>query len=938
MTTFRSNPTRVFYLTLLLLAFGLRLWRIDVQDIWWDEARNIDVALRPLTAIPRAPELDIHPPGYFLLLHLWMKGAGHTAFATRFLSAWFGVLLIPLLVVLARRLRISAAAPFAALYAALSPFLIGEAQETRMYTLAFVLVTLTGLFFWRTLQGRARAWVGLGMSMALAVLTHYSTAFVLVALYLYALLFLLFRMRVRLLATSPSEILRALRPLVAAGLLSLVLFLPQAPRAYEQIAPYGNPNLVVPSFLAYLGQLWHAYTVGMALEENAILYDAIILALSLVGLGLWLLKWGQRRITPLTFLLTACLVPVFLYYVVLIERATFAPRYISFVLPFLALLLGMALAGWWRGQRWLGLGGTVVVVLLLAQGIYADQFNPKYFREDTSGLARWLMENARADDLVLIDVPYPLGFYYPRYSRDPEQPPPSDPAHLAPAYYLFVDIHRVAEQLTRLAAGKRRVFWVQWFKSDTDPRGVVETLLRAYGAHEGRRAFRGYTVDWYRIPPGVEFRLDEGAKPVRVMFGGQVATVAVAAGQAAPLPADILRASDEGPAPRPVWVAVDWQRAGGDLLPLKVSARLWDPLGQMVAQDDRRLLNDRHLALPYWEEGERARNVYLLRLPPGTPPGAYTVTLRVYDPGTLSPLLAQDEQGKPLGTDVTVATVRVRKPRVFPRLTPTALVDAPIALVEYNVPAREVAPGATLPIHLLWVKQASTAEDPLRVALVLVDERGQPYSFMDIWPVPWYPTHQWGVGEVVRSVIPWRIAPDTPNGEYQAYLQLVDQSDNLLGQVGLGLITVKGRSHRFEAPPPEHVLSPPPQFDDIALLLGYDVDGEIAPGARLTITLTWKALTSSQANYKVSVQVLDAANQVLAQEDHIPLRGEAPTTSWLSGEILRDRFDLTLPAQLPPGPKRVIVSMYDENTLARVPVMSGEGARLTDYVELFRVP
>ena len=191
MTTFRNNPTRVFYLTLLLLAFGLRLWRIDVQDIWWDEARNIDVALRPLTAIPRAPELDIHPPGYFLLLHLWMKGAGHTAFATRFLSAWFGVLLIPLLVVLARRLRISAAAPFAALYAALSPFLIGEAQETRMYTLAFVLVTLTGIFFWGTLQGRGRAWVGLGMSMALAVLTHYSTAFVLVALYLYALLFLL---------------------------------------------------------------------------------------------------------------------------------------------------------------------------------------------------------------------------------------------------------------------------------------------------------------------------------------------------------------------------------------------------------------------------------------------------------------------------------------------------------------------------------------------------------------------------------------------------------------------------------------------------------------------------------------------------------------------------------------------------------------------------
>jgi len=61
------------WLGLILLAWGLRLWRLDVQDIWWDEARNIDVASRPVQAILQAPELDIHPPGYFLLLHGWLQ-------------------------------------------------------------------------------------------------------------------------------------------------------------------------------------------------------------------------------------------------------------------------------------------------------------------------------------------------------------------------------------------------------------------------------------------------------------------------------------------------------------------------------------------------------------------------------------------------------------------------------------------------------------------------------------------------------------------------------------------------------------------------------------------------------------------------------------------------------------------------------------------------
>jgi uncharacterized membrane protein len=81
---------------LLLAAWALRLQWLDAQDIWWDEARNIAVATRPLTQIAGSSELDIHPPAYFYGLHLWTRAAGAGAFSTRLFSIWFGVLTVAL--------------------------------------------------------------------------------------------------------------------------------------------------------------------------------------------------------------------------------------------------------------------------------------------------------------------------------------------------------------------------------------------------------------------------------------------------------------------------------------------------------------------------------------------------------------------------------------------------------------------------------------------------------------------------------------------------------------------------------------------------------------------------------------------------------------------------------------------------------------------------
>lgn len=913
---------------IVLLAFALRLWRLEVQDIWWDEARNIDVAGRSIGAIFNAPELDIHPPGYFLLLHGWLKVAGTTPFATRFFSTWFGVLLIPLVVVLCRRLGWKRAAWGTALYTALAPFLIGEAQETRMYTLAFVLLTAGAWLFWRVWNGKPYAWIGLGLLLAAAPLVHYSTVFVIAAWYVFAAGHSVWTFWC--LRYFEQEAQKRLRNLGGAACLAGILYLPQFFRAIRQIAPYGNPNLHAPSVSEYLVTLWQAYTVGQAAEGWWVPYSLIACGVLVAVFLLETVNAAKERDT-FAFTATALILPVFLYYVVLIDRATFAPRYIAFVIPFLALVWGRTLAWWWR-FRPLGACVTLLFAALLVAGIHADQFNPAFFREDTSGLASWLMQEATSNDVILVDVPYPLGFYYPKFSKDPAVPP-TGPANLAPAYYLFVDVHTVAERLNTVVPGKQRVFWVQWYKSDTDPRGLVPFLLQKYGLHVGEKAFRGYRVDVYRVPPSVRFAVASTWEPRRITFEQGIAVAGAGAGQAPRLDEEMGVEVSE---PRPVWVAVKWRREGNPERPYKTSVRLWDPAGHQIAQDDRLLLNDRHLSIPYWEAGEEAVNVYLLRLPPGTPPGTYTVTVRVYAPESLEPLSVVAAEHVLAGFDAVVGHVVTDRPRRYSAVEPFALHEAPLALVEADTLSAEVGPGTILPVSLLWRSQQSH-QPPISLRLVLRDGEGGPVTSWESPPVPWYPTTEWGEGELVRSRLEWPLPPDISPGDYTVELYEVEPT-RTWGPVELGTVRVHGRARYFTAPPVDFPLRPSPTFESVGQLVGYNVKGVIAPGNRITVTLVWQALATPNISYTGFVQLLDPQNQVIAQEDHIPRRGEAPTTSWVSGEFIQDEYELHLPEALPPGPYRLIAGLYDARTMQRVPVQFGPNAPEGDHVLLLDIP
>ena len=102
--------TSVPILLITLLAFALRVYRLDAQALWWDESLSVYRATRDLATIlantipfQTVITTDLQPPFYFLILHALVPLFGISEFALRFLSLAANVAMAPLIYILAKR-------------------------------------------------------------------------------------------------------------------------------------------------------------------------------------------------------------------------------------------------------------------------------------------------------------------------------------------------------------------------------------------------------------------------------------------------------------------------------------------------------------------------------------------------------------------------------------------------------------------------------------------------------------------------------------------------------------------------------------------------------------------------------------------------------------------------------------------------------------------
>ncbi len=930
MKKLERSSYRLLDISVLLLAWGIRLYRLGFQSIWWDEGRNINAAMQPISRIPHAPAVDIHPPLYFYLLHFWLPLGGHSEFAIRFLSAAFGFLTLPILYRLGEELFDRDSARFVLLLAGIAPFFVGEAQEARMYTLAFLWITLAGLAFWKAWKepGRLGYWALFGAASALAMLTHYSSIFVLAAFYLLGGL-----IAVDGLIKGDR---RPLAGLVVGAVVGTITFLPQASTFWHQVSGYYNRNLVPPGLGEYFYRCWQAFTLGENVSPTWVSRWALpFWMLTIPGMLLALWKYRKKGLDPWAFLATWIVIPLGLYYWQVLRRGAFEPRYISFIAPAWWLVLAAALAGYLKTRKWAGAVALVFFLGAILPALRSDLTNPKYFRDNTRGVAKFLKANTTGKDVIIIDAPFPLQFYYTRFSEDPMTPPPGNPDE-APAYYLFANVHTISEEMRAMASGKQRVFLVHWYKSDADPRGLARFLLSKYGSLKGKRDFRGYRVEWYVVPPDARYEVADRWKNASIQFRNGLVLESFAYGGHGD--GDTSSQGDvDGtslPADKPVWVALDWRADKSVSANLKASVFLEDFDGHKVGQDDRKLLNDRHVGTRFWKQGEDAINVHLVFPIPATAPGKYRLMLTLYDPHTGKDVPVLDPSGAPKGVVVELGQVVVIPPveawkGIAPQNTVQTSGASPLGLQGYDDDISSASPGGFLDLRLYWVCHGCSGKQ-FRYDLVLANgktemelAKGRPVSG------PSYPVGSWRDGETVAPWYRWVVPADAPTGSYEARICWGDEQHPCAASAVLGKVRISGRAHSFREPGVQHRVDE--AFGGVAKLVGYSVRLPSGGKGKLHVTLVWKAIGPTKRREKVFVHVLDSQGKLISQQDSEPCGGRCPVTGWLPGEFVQDEYVLPEPAGGWNQAAALEIGMYDLETEKRIstdPPLPGDAIRL----------
>src|SRR5437667_6356832 len=272
-STRTAFSSRWLLLGLCFVAFALRFFHLDYQSLWYDEGFSWWLSARSLEQIVARTASDIHPPLYYVALHVWMLLTGSSEFALRYLSVVPGVLLVPAFFLLARHLLNDSVAWVAALLSALSPMYIWYAQEARMYEWLVLLTLLSSYCFWRwTERATWRTWLLWTVFDVFAVYLHFYAFFIIA---FQALYFFVWWVRQE---TRWLILLAGLGSAAAVG----AAYLPWAQVAFTRLGSdqsYFEGSLRLDEVLR---KTFALFSAGNSLYEN----DAVAVALGFVLLAL----------------------------------------------------------------------------------------------------------------------------------------------------------------------------------------------------------------------------------------------------------------------------------------------------------------------------------------------------------------------------------------------------------------------------------------------------------------------------------------------------------------------------------------------------------------------------------------------------------------------------------------------------------------------------
>jgi 4-amino-4-deoxy-L-arabinose transferase-like glycosyltransferase len=915
----------------------LRLAYLTFQPLWWDEGWSLYFATTDVGTLLDLTAVDIHPPFYYSLLHLWIGVLGSSVFSAKLLSVLIGTATVPLLFATGRRLFGGAGGLLAAGMLTISPFHIYYSQEVRMYVLVTLLCLASFDFAlrWRLASGDRIAGLGhwgLGsgyvLTATLALYTQYYAAFVLLAL----------NMSMFICWLRGQRGVRKFLPWLGAQAVVVLLYLPWLWYAGDKLVSYvrfkvrveEDPSL---SLATYLGRHLTAFNWGHAegllatwwwlgLLPLAVLIVCGCLALWrrarkeggghwVFGIRDWVLATGHWPLTIVVIILLCG----FVINLIFPFNPPRSERLLLLALPAYLLLVAAALIALWHERRLLAIlpAGLFVTVGILSLVYFYTV--PRYPDDDYRPLADRLRALALPGDAVVAVHPWQVGYLEAYIPNDDDRPSlVLTPREVLPRErQLWADDPALmADELDTLLAEHDRVWLL-------DHQAMARVLERQIEAHLAEHAYPALS-EWYS--ENTVLTLFSAGEPVVQPTSAQFGEWLVL--EEAALNRNPVQAGWGIVTSDLTWRLLD--RPGERY---HVGLRLVDALGRVWAQRDAPPAGGLQHFFE-WTVGEPHPDHHGLLVPAGTPPGEYDVTLRVYRSKDLEVLPVTFERGS--GGELNMGTVRVVRPQTPPPVEAfdidrslLADFDSRLQLLGLSVDSNTAyRPGEAIDVELFWQALADPGQDYLP-RLQLLDAGGVSVAELTEKPVAGtYPTAWWQAEDLVRDRHALPIPATVPAGHYRLTLGLIRATDGLpvetqggATSVDLAQVEVQDREHLYWPTFPDHFQQV--QFGSSVELVGYNLREAVrAPGSPLEVTLHWHALETPDKGYHSFVHLLDDEEEIVAQHDGPPGGGDLPALGWLPSEYLTDTHLLQLPFSLPDGIYRLGVGLYDPATGQRL--------------------
>ncbi len=604
----------------IMVGFFLRLFHLTTVPLRGDEAFSVQYwAGQPLSdSLVNTATIEPHPLLTYALFRGWGLVAGTSELAMRILPALVGLLGIPAIYAVGKRLGSRQIGLIAALLFALHPFEIWHAQDARNYA---IWAGMSLIALWLGLRAldkqRKRDWLLYALAASLAANIFYTELLTVAAFGVYILITYWGRWK--------TILSWGLAAAIAGGLsiASFVIFqLPLFARGGYSGSIGGALDIT---------QLWTHFLpvlnfgeITLPAETLNSLWPFIAIVL-LVGL---ILLWRQHRRMALALALLALLPPILLA-ILSTKLDIFTPRYVLSIVPAYVLIFASLIVTL-RQQTRSMIGSLAALILvggwLIISGISLRNyyFDPVYAKaKNWPALARYLQQNSQPSDLIIQSAADSAFGYYYHQTETTEAPDialPETPAQPA------ADIQTVLEKYSQQKAA---IWQVGQEFPDWPNVGVVKGWLDEHmqlvlAGQAGGLNMLQYK-NWQVAP-------DEISQPASASFGD----VAELIGYKVILPSE--------PAGNlTVWLY--WKPLTTTATPLKVFVHLLGTANAVTGsplwtQDDRFPQNGR-ISTQNWSHTSIYRDVYTLPLK-DVPNAEYTLEVGFYDPTTNTRLPVDD--------------------------------------------------------------------------------------------------------------------------------------------------------------------------------------------------------------------------------------------------------------------------------------------------------